>query len=158
MRQPVVEIEPETRVGRVMQLAAEMRIHHFPIVRDGALLGVVCTCDLAHARPETGVLQLARRSVATIAPNRPARDAAQLLHDRGVGSVVVTRGTSICGILTRQDLVEDNAEFAHLLESEHCDVCKKQKHLRRTSNGGYLCAACEERAQERRWMGVGASD
>ena len=158
MSQPVVEIDPETRVGKVMQLAEELGVHHFPIVKGGALQGLVCTCDLSRARPETGVLQLAHRHVSTIDSTRPAREAAELMRTASVGSLVVTRGGAVCGMLTRHDLVKQSPELAELLETQRCSVCKKQYHLRQTSSGACLCASCEERAQERHWLGVGASD
>lgn len=158
MSQPVIEIDPETRVGDVMELAKARGVHHFPIVKRGALQGLVCTCDLGRARPETSVQQLAHNPVTTIEPSRPLREAAELMRATGSGSVVVTRDGQICGMLTRRDLIQASAAFGELLTAQVCVVCKKPYHLRKTSGGACLCDACESRVIQRGWSGVGASD
>ncbi len=158
MSYPVLEIDPETRVGRVMELAKAHGLHHFPIVKGGSLQGLVCTCDLGRARPETSVQQLAHKHVETIEPTRPVREAAELMSRTGAGSVVVTRGSHVCGMLTRRTLIEASDELRELLTAQVCIVCQKPYHLRKTTGGACLCAACETQAIERHWSGVGASD
>jgi CBS-domain-containing membrane protein len=51
MSTPVVSVEPRMHVGEVLKLADSHCIHHFPIVDDEGLFGMVCTCDLEGARP-----------------------------------------------------------------------------------------------------------
>lgn len=46
------------------------------------------------------------RDVVTIAPDRPAADAAAMLADKRIGAIVVTRGEGrIAGILSERDIV-----------------------------------------------------
>lgn len=158
MSYPVVEIDPETRVGRVMELAEAHGVHHFPIVKRGSLQGLVCTCDLGRARPETSVQQLAHKQVITIDPSRPLRDAAEMMRETGAGSLVVTRGSHVCGMITRRDLIEESDEWREILTAQVCVVCRKPYHLRKTTGGACLCAACETQVIQRGWSGVGASD
>jgi CBS domain-containing protein len=44
-------------------------------------------------------------TVETISPDRPALDAAELLHEEGIGSLVVVRDGTPVGVVTESDMV-----------------------------------------------------
>src|SRR5215207_4990803 len=100
MTAPVVTIGPDALAGDVLMLARAKQIHHFPIVREGRLVGIVCTCDLQDLRPDARVQQVAWRHVVTLRPESPVVDAAQLMTSHGVGSIVVSDANQIRGIVT----------------------------------------------------------
>jgi acetoin utilization protein AcuB len=143
MSTPVVSVEPRMHVGEVLKLADSHCIHHFPIVDDEGLVGMVCTCDLEGARPEQSVSQFAHRDTVTVTPQSSATEAAAKMLAHGVGSVVVVDEEGVWGILTRDDLAETAPE---LMPKTHCAVCSTRQHLRRRPGGPLLCTACEARA------------
>ena len=155
---PVVCIDPETSAAAALVLAEQRGVHHFPIVSSAGLAGLVCTCDLEDASPSTRVLELSRRRVVTVSREATATEAAWLMANEAVGSLVVIGRETVCGILTREDLRREHPDLAQLLEEERCSACGIQKHLHPGPNGLYLCRSCRTRSQEADWLDVGEGD
>jgi predicted transcriptional regulator len=151
----VLTIGPMTRAHEVLSLAHERGVHHFPIVDEARLVGIVCTCDLEELGPDQGVLQVAWRHVVTIPPSSPVSDAARLMALQGVGSVVVTDERGVCGIVTREDLVRADPELDKLLLEAHCAACGARSHLRPGPDGQCLCQSCQVRAKDGTGLDVG---
>jgi CBS domain-containing protein len=136
MTSPVVTAAPETTVREVAALLYERRIGALPVVQDGRLVGIVSESDLlrrheigtdrferagswwlrlfgadgalhdyvrSHARRARDVMT---REVATIAPDTPVAEIAQLLEGRGIGRVPVLEGGGLVGIVSRANLVQ----------------------------------------------------
>lgn len=143
MSTPLVSIEPQSHVGEVLALAAKLGIHHFPLVDDNGLFGIVCTCDLQGARPEQSVSRFAHRNVVKVSPKSSAREAAANMKRHGVGSVVIVDEEGVWGILTREDLAETAPE---LMRQERCVTCSVRQHLHRGTDGALICPACEAKA------------
>jgi CBS domain-containing protein len=155
MSQPVVSVGPGASVEEVLSLASSKGIHHVPIVQRGKLLGVVCTCDLGAARRDLHVLQLARRNPVTAEPNCSANDAAMLMKEHAVGSVLITNRDGLWGIVTRDDLIKADAELACVLSELECAACHSKHHLRQGLGDTLLCVACAERASSTHWFDEG---
>jgi predicted transcriptional regulator len=115
MSMPAIAIGPDVSTAEVLMLAAEHAIHHFPIVQEGRLLGIVCISDLHEDAPHTKVIDKAWRHVVTATPPSSADDAARLMRLHGVDSVVVADEEGIWGIVTREDLLEADPELERLL-------------------------------------------
>jgi len=158
MSHPVISIPPETRVAEVFGLADREGVHHFPIIEHGALMGLVCTCDLRGARPDSKVWPLARRQVVTVSRTSSAVEAARLMSANAVGSAVVTDGDAVCGILTREDLASAAEELALLIGEGHCASCGTRQHLRAGPDSTYLCVDCMSRARGKDWFDFGGED
>ncbi|MEO7917575.1 MAG: CBS domain-containing protein [Dokdonella sp.] len=139
MSTPIVSIDPETSVRQVLELAANLEIHHFPIVDARGLYGIVCTCDLASAGPDDVISVHAHRRIVTVSPQSSARDAAARMSAHQVGSVVIADEEGIWGILTREDLAETVPE---LMRYTQCRGCGTRQHLRHRPNGSYVCPSC----------------
>jgi CBS domain-containing protein len=153
MRQPVVAVGPGATVDEVQALAESHAIHHVPIVQHGKLLGLVCTCDLTRARGDLRVLQLARRNVVTASPSCTPAEAALLMKEHAVGSVLIVNRDGLWGIVTRGDLANADPELARLLASVECALCHSTHHLRQAGDGEtLLCVACAERASASHWF------
>jgi predicted transcriptional regulator len=157
MHQPVFTVGPGARVDEVMALARREGVHHFPIVQHGKLLGLVCTCDLADARPDLRAIQLARRQVVTALPDSRVTEAARLMGEHAVGSVVIANRDGVWGIVTREDLAQIGDESAALLADAACSACGTTRHLRPGPNGSMLCVKCEERANASAWFDEGGN-
>jgi acetoin utilization protein AcuB len=152
MHQPVVTVGPGATVDEVQALAESQGIHHVPIVQHAKLLGMVCTCDLGAARGDLRVLQLARRNVITAAPDCSPEDAARLMKEHAVGSVLIANRDGLWGIVTRDDLANSDPKLARLLASVECSVCHSTHHLRQADGDALVCVACAEKASSAHWF------
>jgi len=158
MSKPAVTIEPGARVEDVFGLAERRDVHHFPIVDQGALVGLVCTCDLRDAAPHSSALDLAHQRVVTISPDGYADDAARLMAREAVGSVVVVGSEGVVGMLTREDVERSAPELAALIAEGHCSACGTRHHLKPGPNGQFLCSDCLERGSTDPWFDTPALD
>lgn len=159
MRGPVVDVRPDARVRTVLDLARRKGVHHFPVTREGALLGLVCTCDLEDAPAEIDVYALARREVITVQQGARLEEVARLMIDNAVGSVVVLKGDHVYGIITREDLINSEPRWAEQLADQLCRSCGEVKHLRPWKDGSLLCTSCLARAKGgRQWLDDGDGD
>lgn len=158
MSQPVVSVGPGASVEEVRALAKSRGVHHVPIVQRGKVLGVVCTCDLTEASPDLRVIQLARRNPVTAEPNCSATDAAKLMKDNAVGSVLIANRDGLWGIVTRDDLSRAGAHLARSLAELECAACHSKHHLRQSAGDTFLCAACADRANATHWFDEGGGD
>lgn len=116
MSMPAITVGPDESVADLRRLAEEHAIHHFPIMEDGRLLGIVCVSDLAQEDPHSRVIHKAWRHVVTAPPPSSATDAARLMRLHGVDSVVVADEHGVWGIVTREDLLEADPALERLLE------------------------------------------
>lgn len=133
MSRTLLSVPPEMPLRDVARLLSEHRISGVPVIDNGACLGIVSEADLLVkqlGRPVSRRLpiewiigerhdpaELRRRAattareamtspVVTIGPDRPVREAAALMVDRGVNRLPVVGGDGrVVGIVTRSDLV-----------------------------------------------------
>jgi CBS domain-containing protein len=104
MSHQVVSLDVTSTVDRALALARERNMHHFPVVREGRLVGFVCTCDLHETLLSDTVGPLMRTDVATVSGEASTRTALSLMNGRNVGSLLIVENETIHGIITRNDL------------------------------------------------------
>jgi predicted transcriptional regulator len=155
MSVPVVTVGPDAQVQEVLALADRKGVHHLPIVADGKLVGIVCTCDLQELSPEASVMQAAWRFVVTVPLDSVLSDAARLMALHGVGSVVVMDAGQVRGIVTREDCIRAAPELAQLLSAARCVACGSRCHLRPGPDGNCICQDCRVRARDGEWLELG---
>jgi CBS domain-containing protein len=154
MSTPVVTLEPTTEVSELLRLSESLDIHHFPLVDASGLVGLVCTCDVKGARPEQPVSELSRRAPVTLPPAATADEAAALMIEENVGSVLIADEGEVWGILTHDDLAETVPELMREIHRE-CDSAPRPQHemqrLIGPTNGGPLTQrrACDEQRGSR---------
>lgn len=158
MRAPVIFVNSHMSVFDALQVAKDHNIHHLVVIDDDALQGIVCTCDLRDASLNTPVESVMHRDVATVGADCSAQDAAQVMLDRKVGSVVVTHGRKALGIVTRLDLSEYDKSITDMMSQCRCVACGALQHLRFGSDGEYLCVSCLDRADADGWFDLGTGD
>ena len=158
MSAPVTTIGPDARVDEVLTLAEAQGVHHFPIVSDDRLVGIVCTCDLEDLRPTDRVMQVAWRHVITVRPEAELVDAARLMAVQGVGSIVVMDARRICGMVTREDLILADPALEQHLADARCSACGTRRHLRPGPGGQCLCQDCHSRAKHDGDLDTGCGD
>jgi acetoin utilization protein AcuB len=130
MTRSVVTIHSDALVRGAVELMRSRHLRHVPVVdRAGRLVGIVTDRDLRQVMFDPAVqARLARATDAlrgltvrdvmtwgavTVTPATSIRDAAQLMHERKIGSLPVVDGDRVVGILTERDVL---AAFRDLLD------------------------------------------
>ncbi len=111
MTEDVKTVPPSTTVSQANDVMKGSRIAHLAVVDGKELVGVVSARDLDSAarRKVRGgdiVGDLMTRRVVTVTPSTPVRRAANLMRGHSIGSLLVTQGTRIVGIVTVSDLLD----------------------------------------------------
>ena len=137
----IVTAKAHSLLISVQELARKNGVHHVPVLHHERLVGMVCTCDMMFAPPDTQVRDV-MKSPVTVALNRSLDEAASLMKERGVGSVVLLRGTTPCGIVTRRDVFSVAPDVAERSALPRCACCGSARHLRTSGEGNVLCIFC----------------
>ncbi|HWA70845.1 MAG TPA: CBS domain-containing protein [Polyangiaceae bacterium] len=157
MSRSIIGVEESTRVEAALSLAAHNGVHHFPVLRQGQLLGLVCTCELDEAPLNGVVADRMRTRLVTVAPDATAERAVQLMKEHGVGTVLVVESGAVRGVVTRDDLVRACGEDETFQGECRCAGCGSRQHLRAAAGGQELCADCTDRASGEDWLELGVA-
>lgn len=95
----------------VTSASAEMQvgvIRHLPVVDDrGRLVGVLSDRDVLHERGAKRIGDVMTRSVVSVRPEAPAAEAATLMLDHKISSVlVVDEAGALVGMVTQTDYLD----------------------------------------------------
>src|SRR5436190_3889208 len=110
-------LTPDTVVGSALRLAATKRIHHFLVIEDGSLTGIVCQADLQQARTSALVGECMSSPVLCIGPETTLKEAADIMSENSVGCLPVVTGAFLVGVITRDKLVRMGVEAEDELEA-----------------------------------------
>jgi CBS domain-containing protein len=152
--QELVAGHPGLTVSEALTLAADNELHHIPVMDGERLAGFVCTCDLRAATPSASLSDVMRTSVLTLDVDSTARDAATLMSENAVGSVIIVEQGRPVGIVTRGDLV---ARWPDSDELARCECCGLARHLSTNRFGQVLCVYCHERSEADDWFELGGA-
>ncbi len=124
----LITVRRETPVLEARDLVVKERIRHL-LVTDvgGSLVGIVTDRDsrlnlpsratslsvweINHLLTKLTVGEVMTRSVITVGPDRPAREAARLMLDHKIGALPVLDDGRLVGIITETDIVR---AFVHM--------------------------------------------
>jgi hemerythrin-like domain-containing protein len=143
---PLVTIADDTHVSSALLIARVEQVHHLPVVRGSTLVGMACTCDLHEAAPDTLVSDWMSRPVITLDARATAMDAALVMNQHAIGSVIVTVDGHPSGIVTRGDLLRVDRSIEDVLTLARCECCGLTRHLRVDDAGATLCMYCRPSA------------
>jgi acetoin utilization protein AcuB len=118
----VTTAPPWMPILEARSLMMKERIRHLPVTDDdGKLLGIITDRDIRLNLPSKAtslsvweinhllfkltVDEVMTRTVITVGPDRPAREAAQLMVDHQIGALPVEDGGRLIGIVTETDLL-----------------------------------------------------
>jgi acetoin utilization protein AcuB len=118
----VITAPPSMPILEARNLMMKERIRHLPVAdADGRLLGIITDRDIRlnlpskatslsvweinHLLSKLTVEEVMTRAVITVGPDRPAREAAQLIVDHQIGALPVEDGGRLIGIVTETDLL-----------------------------------------------------
>jgi len=117
MTRKVLTIGPETSCDEARRLMEQHRIRHLPVVAEGRLVGMVSDRDVRSAAAQTrGTLaeKIMTGDPVTITPETRVEHAARLMLDGRFGSLPVTDGQTLIGIVTYTDLLR---AFVRVIET-----------------------------------------
>lgn len=122
MSRHVVTIDPGETVLAAARRMVGMGFRRLPVVRDGALAGMVTTMDILRYLGKSEVFQhigsrgledamsvpverIMKRDVVVVGPDTDVGEAAALMRERGFGGLPVLSGGRLEGIITEHDLL-----------------------------------------------------
>jgi acetoin utilization protein AcuB len=111
MSERVRTVAPAMPAEQAIELMRQKGQHHLVVTERGELVGVLSERDAGGRRggalrQQRTVAELMTPAVVTVRPDATVRQAANLMRGRSIGSLVVTDGKRIAGIVTVSDLLE----------------------------------------------------
>jgi acetoin utilization protein AcuB len=139
MTKDVVTIEPHTQLREAAALMALHRIRRLPVIEhhDGNIypVGIVTATDIMHAYPpevnpftlkpvdtrEAHVTaeHVMSRALQTVAPETPIEDAARIMRNSKISTLLVLQKMKLTGLITESDIFK---AFVSILEPSKGDV------------------------------------
>jgi acetoin utilization protein AcuB len=120
MSRPPITIEPEMSIHDALSLFKKEHIRRAPVIKGGALLGIVSDKDLLNASPspvtslsvweihyllsKLTVKEVMTKEVITVTEDTPIEEAARIMADNKIGGLPVIKKTRVVGIITETDL------------------------------------------------------
>ena len=115
--QPFVSVTPDTTVIEAARLMISKRSRVLVFADTNKLVGTITASDMLRAFRETGNVQSLEKVISTKVYHCPydttMLDAANLLHEKNIGSILILQDT-VYGIFTQRDLVRAIAKGADL--------------------------------------------
>jgi acetoin utilization protein AcuB len=139
MTRDLVTIEPDTPITEAAIIMAGRRIRRLPVIDERAkiphLVGIIAATDILHAYPpEVNPFALVARDLSrihvvageimsrnlqTVAPETPIEEAARIMRDRRISTLLVLQKEKLVGLITESDIFR---AFLNILESTRGDV------------------------------------
>ena len=139
MTRDLVTIGPDTPITEAAALMARREIRRLPVVEqhEGNLhpVGIITATDIMHAYPpeinpfavipaDTGearvtVAHVMSRALQTVIPETPIEEAARLMRDSKISTLLVVQKMKLVGLITESDIFR---AFVSILESTQGDV------------------------------------
>ena len=118
-----ITVKPDLPIAEALEWMRREKVRHFPVVdKHGKLVGMVARDDLLYASPspvttlsvwevtylmsQVTVDEVMTKDVITTTEDTPVEEAARLMVDNRIGSLVVMRDGLVVGIITETDLFE----------------------------------------------------
>lgn len=116
----VITISPEATFHEAMEIIRTKGVRRLPVVKDDRVVGIVAEKDLLKASPSQAttldvwelttllgklkVKQIMKKDVVHVHPNTPIEEAAKIMADRKIGSLLVMEEEKLVGIITETDI------------------------------------------------------
>jgi len=117
-----ITITQDTPIFQALEIIRKHKVRHLPVVKDGRIVGLVTERGLLTVSPSPAttlsvyelnyvlakvtVREAMVKNPVTVAPDCPIEEAAQLMWEKRIGSLLVTEGERLVGILTQTDMIE----------------------------------------------------
>ena len=150
MTRSVVTVAPDTCVADALAVASNHDIDYLPVLDGGKLVGLLCVQDLDDERLDADVGGAMHARVVTIPVGSSLDEAARRMDRERVGSLLVTSGGELAGVVTLGDLLRGGMSAEDVIDGRLCVACGTHRHVRqRPRDGMYLCTDCLDRTDVR---------
>jgi CBS domain-containing protein len=122
MTREITTLGPDAKLLDAALLLRSSGYRHIPVVKDGALVGILSDRDVQRASPSmygeispeeynrifenTTVGRVMASQPVTISPDTPVKEAVQIMHDNKYGALPVVEGENkLVGIVTTTDML-----------------------------------------------------
>jgi acetoin utilization protein AcuB len=139
MTRDIVTIPPATPITVAAAVMAGKHIRRLPVVEQHAdgthPVGIITATDILHAYPPSvnpfavatsdtsqrhvTAAQIMSRSLHTVAPETPIEEAARLMRNEKISTLLVVQKTKLVGLITESDIFR---AFLNILEATRGDV------------------------------------
>ena len=112
MQTQVESLPSSLTLTEVLEVMSSSHHRGFPVVEGGKLVGVFTQTDLSNAAKRSGKTLLQDIMTAkpiTVTPDAPLSDVLYLFNRYKLSRLPVTRGTKLVGIITRTDIIREEA-------------------------------------------------
>ena len=117
-----ITITQDTPIFQALEIIKKHKVRHLPVLKDGRIVGLVTERGLLTVSPSPAttlsvyelnyvlakvtVREAMVKNPVTVAPDCPIEEAGQLMWEKRIGSLLVTDGERLVGILTQTDMIE----------------------------------------------------
>jgi hypothetical protein len=153
--QPPAFVPLAVNVNAARAAAQLADAHYLLVTDDGALVGLVCLCDLSERADESPIAPLVHSPFAFVTSDTPVEEAAGVMLECCVGCLPVLDEGVVRGLLTRRGLRELGA-MPDSPGVDRCAACEGTHDLHLNPRGGEVvfCRQCLERAGPHRELGT----
>ncbi len=115
-----ITVDPGDSVGEALELLKDHSIRRLPVLSKGKLVGLVTKTDLLKASPSTvsglsiheinylfpkiKIRDIMTQEVITISPDAAIEEAAVMMREKKLGTLIVVKNGSLVGLITESDL------------------------------------------------------
>ncbi|KUK21987.1 MAG: CBS domain containing protein [Pseudothermotoga lettingae] len=120
MTTDVVTISPDASFSEAMELIRKRGVRRLPVVKNDKVVGIITEKDLLSASPSQAttldvweltsllgklkIKQIMKKDVIHVHPNTPIEEAARIMTDKKIGSLIVLENERMVGIVTETDI------------------------------------------------------
>ncbi|PVX23876.1 MAG: hypothetical protein CW691_09330 [Candidatus Bathyarchaeum sp.] len=110
---PLIAISINSSIKEAARMMIEKRIRRIAVSEHGKIVGIVTAADLIRSLPESPETMRAwfevdyfmSKGVITADEETPVEEAAKIMGEKSIGSIIVTRHNEPVGIFTERDLL-----------------------------------------------------
>lgn len=139
MTRDLVTIKPDTPITEAAFLMATKHIRRLPVIEEHAKIlhpvGIITATDILHAYPpevnpfailardadriHVKASDIMSRTLQTVTPETPIEEAARLMQNKKISTLLVVQKEKLVGLITESDIFR---AFLSILESSRGDV------------------------------------
>jgi CBS domain-containing protein len=131
MSYPLITISLKSSIKEAAQMMIEKKIRRIAVGEGGKIVGIVTSADLIRCLPKgTEKMQawfevdyFMSKGVITVDEETSVEDAAKIMGEKSIGSVIITRDGEPIGIFTERDLLTKFLAKDRSLKVEVGNVC-----------------------------------
>ena len=145
MTASVLTIGPESDLRLAIQMMLWGGCRHLPVLDgDGRILGVLTEHDVHRAQADgvanVAVVEVMRKNARCVSPDTPVPEAAALMADERISSILVVDDDRLAGILTSTDILANLARQLDVTPTPNRTVsevmCRRPKVVEQTQTPG----------------------